>query len=56
MKLEEVVHDQLEAEGHTVDTLQTGYPHVHAYGKDKRQGMHPCAATCHCSSGTRLPA
>jgi hypothetical protein len=31
-------------------------PHVHASGQDKRQGMHPHAATYHNSTGTRLPA
>jgi hypothetical protein len=39
-----------------VGTLQTGYPHVHASGQDKRQGMRPHVATCHRGTGTHLPA
>jgi hypothetical protein len=42
--------------GATVDFLQTGYPHIHASGQDKRQSMHPHAATWHRDTGTRLPA
>jgi hypothetical protein len=42
--------------GATIGTLQSGYPCVQASSQDKGQYMRPRAATCHCSSGTRLPA
>jgi hypothetical protein len=40
----------------TVSTLHTRYPRVQASSQDKGQGMRPRAATCHRSSGTRLPS
>jgi hypothetical protein len=30
----------------TINTLQIGYPRVHASSKDQGQGMRPCTATC----------